>query len=127
MKKKKNGNFVRFLAQKTKILEGCHDISEGGIALAISELCLANKKGIKVNFKKTKLSPEKFLFSEDQSRYILAVNDKKEFENLAKKNNIEFERIGVVTEDILSFNDLFSISVTKLSKLNSKWFKDYLR
>ena len=124
---KKNGNFVRFLAQKTKILEGCHDISEGGIALAISELCLANKKGIKVNFKKTKLSPEKFLFSEDQSRYILAVNDKKEFENLAKKNNIEFERIGVVTEDILSFNDLFSISVTKLSKLNSKWFKDYLR
>ena len=51
---KKNGNFVKFLSHKTKILEGCHDISEGGVAVAISELCLANKKGIEVKFKKIK-------------------------------------------------------------------------
>ena len=123
---KKNGNFVKFLAQKTNILIGCHDISEGGVALAIAELCLANKKGIEVELKK-KLSPEKFLFGEDQSRYLLVINEKKEFETLAKKNNITYDKIGIVTGDHLNFKDLFSISVTRLLDLNSKWFKDYLK
>ena len=31
----KNGHFVKFLAQRTDLLIGCHDVSEGGIALAI--------------------------------------------------------------------------------------------
>ena len=123
---KKNGNFVKFLAQKTNILIGCHDISEGGVALAIAELCLTNKKGIEVELKK-KLSPEKFLFGEDQSRYLLVINEKKEFETLAKKNNITYDKIGIVTGDHLNFKDLFSISVTRLLDLNSKWFKDYLK
>ena len=122
---KKNGTFIKYLSQKTKIIIGCHDISEGGIALAIAELCLANKKGIEVQIKK-KLSPEKFLFGEDQSRYLIVINDKKEFESLAKKNNIEFERIGVVTGNLLNFKSLFNIPVKTLLKLNSKWFKDYL-
>ena len=116
---------LNFLSQNTNVLEGCHDISEGGIALAISELCLANKKGIEVKFKKTGLSTEKFLFCEDQSRYLLIINDKKEFENLAK-NNIDFERIGIVTGNSLNFVDLFSISISNLVKLNTKWFKDYM-
>ena len=72
-------------------------------------------------------NPEKFLFGEDQSRYLLVINKKKEFENLAKKNKIEFERIGVVTGAFLNFTDLFSISVDTLLNLNSKWFKDYLK
>ena len=122
---KKNGTFIKYLSQKTKIIIGCHDISEGGIALAIAELCLANKKGIEVQIKK-KISPEKFLFGEDQSRYLIVINDKKEFESLAKKNNIEFERIGVVTGNLLNFKSLFNIPVKTLLKLNSKWFKDYL-
>ena len=86
---------------------------------------MANKKGIEVQIKK-KISPEKFLFGEDQSRYLIVINDKKEFESLAKKNNIEFERIGVVTGNLLNFKSLFNIPVKTLLKLNSKWFKDYL-
>ena len=53
-KKKKKWNFVKFLAQKTELLIGCHDISEGGIALALAELCIANKKGIEITLKKKK-------------------------------------------------------------------------
>ena len=83
---------------------------------------MANKKGIEISFKKRK-NPEKFLFGEDQSRYLLVINKKKEIENLAKKNKIEFERIGVVTGAFLNFKNLFSISVDALLKLNSSWFK----
>ena len=122
---KKNGNFVKFLAQKTELLIGCHDISEGGIALALAELCIANKKGIEITLKKK--NPEKFLFGEDQSRYLLIINKKKEFETLAKKNNIENERIGFVTGDFLNFKNLFSISVDALLKLNSSWFKGFIK
>ena len=74
-KKKKTGHFVKFLAQKTELLIGCHDVSEGGIALALAELCIANKKGIEITLKKK--IPKNFLFGEDQSRYLLVINKKK--------------------------------------------------
>ena len=52
-------------------------IFQGGVAVAISELCLANKKELKLNLKKNQLSPLKFLFGEDQSRYLVVINNKK--------------------------------------------------
>ena len=60
----------------------------GGIALALAELCIANKKGIEITLKKK--NPEKFLFGEDQSRYLLIINKKKELcLNAAKKMKIQ--------------------------------------
>ena len=66
------------------------------------------------------------LFGEDQSRYLLIINKKKEFETLANKNNIESERIGFVTGAFLNFknlpifkNNLFLNSIQKkLTVLN---------
>ena len=124
---KKNGNFVKKLIQKTKIIDGCHDISEGGVALALAELCIANNLGMKIKFLNNKKQPEKFLFGEDQSRYILIINNKKEFESFASKDKIFFENIGIVGGKYLDFSDLFRITVKKLLKTNSKWFKSYLR
>ena len=124
---KKNGNFVKKLIQKTKIIDGCHDISEGGVALALAELCIYNNLGIKINFLKNKKPPEKFLFSEDQSRYILIVNNKKEFQKLARDDKIDFQNIGSVGGKYLDFNGLFKITVKKLLKTNLKWFKNYIR
>ena len=122
-----NGNFVKKLIQKTKIIDGCHDISEGGVALALAELCIANKMGMKINFLKNKKQPEKILFCEDQSRYILIVNNKKAFESLARNDGISFQKIGIVGGKYLDFESQFKITVKKLLKTNSKWFKNYLR
>ena len=124
---KKNGNFVKKLIQKTKIIDGCHDISEGGLALALAELCIANDIGMKINFLKNTKQPEKILFSEDQSRYILIVNNKRKFESLAKNDEVFFKNIGIVGGKYLDFESQFKITVKKLLKTNSKWFRNYLK
>ena len=44
---KNNGEFVKQLIRKSNAIIGCHDLSEGGLALALSELCINNKIGVK--------------------------------------------------------------------------------
>ena len=73
-KKKKKRELCKIFSAKTELLIGCHDISEGGIALALAELCIANKKGIEITLKK---ESRKISFGEDQSRYLLIINKKK--------------------------------------------------
>ena len=48
-RRKKNGTFVRnFMKKHNSIVTGCHDISEGGIILALAELAIRNEKGLKI-------------------------------------------------------------------------------
>ena len=43
---KKNGEFVRHLIE-TGMITTCHDLSDGGLALALAEMVIKSKKGIK--------------------------------------------------------------------------------
>ena len=65
-----NGDFVR-----ARILDGavraCHDISDGGLLIAVAEMALAGDTGITL----TATGDHGFWFGEDQSRYLLAVAD----------------------------------------------------
>ena len=67
-------------------------------------------------FLKNKKQPEKILFCEDQSRYILIVNNKKAFESLARNDGILFQNIGIVGGKYLDFESQFKITVKKLLK-----------
>ncbi|OUX42863.1 phosphoribosylformylglycinamidine synthase II [bacterium TMED277] len=124
----KNGLFIKKLIRKTKNVIGCHDLSEGGIALAISELCITNNMGVEIEIpKKFTKSPEKWLFGEDQSRYLLIIKNEKEIDTFAKKMNVTISKIGKVSGNSLNFINYFEISIKNLVRLNNKWFKDYLK
>ena len=106
----KNGNFVSKIIRKTKAVIGCHDISEGGIGLALAELCILNKIGIWVTIpKKFSKTPEKWIFGEDQSRYILIVKKNSSIEKLAEKDDINIFKIGEVSGNSLDFRNHFEI------------------
>ena len=92
----KNGNFVKKLIKNTKIIIGCHDLSDGGMALALAELCIANEMGIEITIPIKKNKLEGWLFGEDQSRYIIISNDGKKLIDLAKKEKVFIQKIGLV-------------------------------
>ncbi len=124
----KNGNFVSKIIRKSPAIIGCHDISEGGIGLAIAELCINNEVGMQINFpKKFNKNPERWFFGEDQSRYILVVDKNFNIEKYAKKDNINIEQIGKVIGNSLCLKNFFEIPVKELTKLNNKWFNKYLK
>ena len=112
---KKNMKSVLNLISK-KIVKNVHDCSKGGLAIALSELCISGKIGCTANLSKVSgMSPEESLFSESHSRYILVVNKKnlKRAEKLLSKNNCHFSQIGIFSGDQIMF-ETATKSVLKL-------------
>jgi phosphoribosylformylglycinamidine synthase len=52
----------------------CHDISEGGLAVALAEMCLGGGMGCLVEMKGTEV-PEEFLFNETAGNFLLEVEN----------------------------------------------------
>ena len=127
IKENKNGEFVKNLISKTNGVIGCHDLSEGGIGLSLAELCISNNLGVKIKIPKEFISkPEKWIFGEDQSRYILIIKESFDIKKYVDKE-VYIEKIGVVDGTSLEFINCFEIPVKNLIKLNNKWFNEYLK
>jgi len=122
---KKNGTIVRDLIQM-KLLNSTHDISSGGIGLAIAEMCMAGKIGAKITTGKNFEERIKFLFGEDQSRYLIEVSQQNlpKVKKLLLNNSIHHEDIGCTQENILEI-DGARISIDKMINFNNNWFHNY--
>ncbi len=123
----KNGLFIKdFIRENSSIVSGCHDISEGGLIIALAELCIRNKKGIEVNIPKRIKKIKEWLFCEDQSRYLIIVKEDIKIKKLAKKNKIKAEKIAEIKGDYFSIVNKFEISLKKLINYNNKWFNNFI-
>ena len=124
---KKNGAFVRkFIKNHNSIVTGCHDISEGGIIVALAELSIRNAKGLKIKIPSDVKNSIKWLFGEDQSRYLLIVNNENIIKEVARKERINLQKIAKVDGDKFCVIKKFEISVKKLIKYNNKWFDNFI-
>jgi phosphoribosylformylglycinamidine synthase len=85
------------------LVKACHDLSEGGLAVAAAEMAFAGGYGLELDLRKVPgeaLNRDDFiLFSESNSRFLVEVSPKakKEFETLMKGKACA--NIGKVTEE----------------------------
>ncbi|MFQ5496912.1 MAG: phosphoribosylformylglycinamidine synthase subunit PurL [Nitrosopumilus sp.] len=105
---KKNMKSVLDSIQK-QLLKSAHDCSKGGLAVAVSEICMTNMIGCDVSLDKVpakNLTVDRILFSESHSRYLLTVDEKnmKKLESILKKNKVSFKQIGKFTGKSISFS-----------------------
>ena len=109
------------------LVKYAHDCSKGGLAVAMSEMCMTNQIGCKVSLEKVpgeKLSVDRILFSESHSRYLLALERKnlKKLESILKKNNVSFREIGKFGGDRIQFtNSAKSIIDLRVDKAQKTW------
>ena len=122
---KKNSFFIRDLINK-KIALSVHDISDGGIALAIAEMCMSGKIGAKITTNLIDAERIKFLFGEDQARYVIEVKsaDYDNIVKLAKEKEVSLLQIGSTKAENLTIDDI-KITVEDMLTLNNKWFHNY--
>lgn len=82
-----------------RLLSSAHDVSKGGIAVALAKCCVSGeqKTGAIVKLKE-QIRPDLLLFGEDQGRVIVSLTeaDLKEVEGLCRKFKIPCQRIGRV-------------------------------
>jgi phosphoribosylformylglycinamidine synthase len=71
-------------AIKKGLVRSCHDCSEGGIGVALAEMCFAGNIGMEIDLEKVPYEGErknyKVLFSESNSRFIVEIEKGKENE-----------------------------------------------
>ena len=110
-------------ANDEKLLSQAHDLSEGGLAAAISECMIKGDKGAEIDL--TKVSEDLFtaLFSESQSRAVVSLpqKNKEKLLSKARESGISAEVIGGVKEkeEGLVIND--KELVIPFETLNKKW------
>ncbi|MDF2422627.1 MAG: phosphoribosylformylglycinamidine synthase subunit PurL [Nitrosopumilus sp.] len=109
------------------LIKSAHDCSKGGLAVAVSEICMTNQIGCRVSLDKVpgeKLDVDRILFSESHSRYLLSF-DKKNIsmiEDILKKNKVSFKQIGQFGGGQIQFeNDSKLIIDLDLKKAHESW------
>ncbi|MEC8807190.1 MAG: phosphoribosylformylglycinamidine synthase subunit PurL [Pseudomonadota bacterium] len=112
----RNGLFVqRQIA--TGLVSAAHDISDGGLAVAIAEMCIAGGLGASIDV------PDNgnivgWAFGEDQARYVVATSAPDELLAAAHDAGVPAAAIGSTrTEAELQFGNENAISVEGISKM----------
>ena len=123
---KNNGLVVQKIIL-SKMANAVHDISSGGLVVALAEMCFFKKIGAKIKIPQNKINLHEYLFGEDQSRYIIEVKEenKDKVSNILKENSIYFDIIGKTQKENIDIDKNLSINVTELYKLNTSWFKNH--
>jgi phosphoribosylformylglycinamidine (FGAM) synthase-like enzyme len=106
-----------------------HDISEGGLAVALAEMALASGIGAKIEYRPHDLPMHGFLFGEDQSRYVLtAAPDKADaISAAALARGICCLIIGTTGGDALTIAGEAAISLKELQSRFEHWLPDFMR
>ena len=138
---KAHGDFVRGLIRDGKVT-ACHDVSDGGIAVALAEMALAasgnsaradssgkKKTGLGAVFMESKGPPRHaYLFGEDQARYLVTTASPVTLLDLAATAGIPARIIGQTTDDgQLTLGPEDSISVDVICSGHEGWLPGYMQ
>ncbi len=124
---KNNGETVLNLIKK-KLIKSAHDVSLGGIIVAIAKMCIKGKKGIEIKKTKQLINQFQYMFSEDQGRYILEIKKEnyKNVKEILNKSSVHYDEIGTVLDNDIVFEDKTKLSVDDLELSNNIWLKKYM-
>ena len=124
---KNNGETVLNLIKK-KLIMSAHDISLGGIMVAIAKMCIKSKKGIKLKKTNQLINQFQYLFSEDQGRYIVEIEKDKyqEVKDILNKSSVHYDELGHILDKDIIIDDKTKLSIDDLLKSNNTWLKDYM-
>ena len=101
------------------VLAAAHDLSDGGLALALAESCLRGGTGCQVSLPG---DPFTWLFSESAARAVVAVQEGQEgeFAELCAAHWVPHTAIGSTGGNGLVAENLFSISLDELAAAHEK-------
>ena len=106
---------------KTDLARCVHDCSKGGIAVALAEMAIAGSIGFKVQLDSIPNSCkhiDELLFSETQSRYIIATKDPETVYKVLSTKGVRFAEIGKAIPTNIEFmkgkRDLIRLSLKQL-------------
>jgi phosphoribosylformylglycinamidine synthase subunit PurL len=127
VQEKRNGDFVRQLIRSGQVTT-VHDLSDGGIALALAEMAMAGNVGAEITAFPEGFPLHAFLFGEDQARYLIAVDEDVAADILYEAGAIGIPAVtlGITGGDALILPGQQAISVKQLKAAHEAWLPEYM-
>ena len=123
---KNSGEFIRELIA-AGLVNAVHDVSDGGLAVALAEMALKGGLGAEVQGHPD-YNPARWWFGEDQGRYLVTVPDVDAFNRQLAKGTRDADtassgvrRLGTVGGD-----SLFGVTLADLRAANEAFFKEWM-
>jgi phosphoribosylformylglycinamidine synthase len=121
---RRNGDFVRAQISAGRI-GACHDVSDGGLLVALAEMAMAGGIGASIAATGT-APPHAYFFGEDQARYVLATAQPEAVAAEAARAGVSLTRLGLTGGDALTVAGAGAISVSELRQVNEAWLPAYM-
>jgi phosphoribosylformylglycinamidine synthase len=120
------GDFVRGLV-RDRLLTAVHDLSDGGLAVALAEMAMASGIGATVDAPTGDDLTAAF-FGEDQGRYLATApaDMLRDMQDLAREAGVALAVIGTTGGHDLKLGPARPITVAELSRAHESWFPDFM-
>ncbi len=103
-------------------IRSAHDLSDGGLAVALAESCLIDRDhpiGAEIHLPQPDMRPEWFLFSESQSRILISIDPEFQsaLEEFFRRRQIPLTLLGRVGSSRLKINDWIDLPISRLMEI----------
>ena len=122
---RRNGDFVRAEISAGRIA-ACHDLSDGGLFVALAEMAMASGRGVRLEPIPADLPTCAYLFGEDQARYVIETAAPDAVIARAIAAGVAARLIGTVGGTALTLPGAGAISVDALRTANEAWLPSYM-
>ena len=124
---RRSGDFVRALIAEGRVT-AVHDISDGGLVVAVAEMALASGIGARLYGAPNFLPELGFWFGEDQARYVVTVKPDHldELAARAKTAGLPVRRLGVTHGDALMLPGERPLLLKALRERHEGWLPAYM-
>lgn len=107
---------------RERLLRSCHDISEGGLGVALAESCFhpESQLGVRLEVRSGNVRRDALLFSEAGPRYLLSCSPKHEAEvvKACERHGVTLSARGVVGGDVI---EVVGLATLDLKKSFQRW------
>ncbi len=118
---RRHGKFVRQLIDE-RAITACHDVSDGGLLIAVAEMAMAGDIGCKLE---TPANDVGFWYGEDQGRYVVSTHDPDALIAKAEAAGVPYMLIGLTGGDAIKIGQ-DAVALNWLRELHESWLPDYM-
>ena len=105
-------------ANEAGLLRSAHDVSEGGMLVALAECCLLSGMGVRCAGLRAEgeLALETAFFGESQARFLVSAGSRAmpELQMLARRHRVELVLLGLVDGDSVEFEGQLKVGLAEL-------------
>ncbi len=124
---RRNGDFVRAQIGRGRV-RACHDLSDGGLLVAATEMALASGLGMQLRAPRGAVAEPGWWFGEEPSRYLLAVapEEKPALLASARRAGVVARRVGSTGGEAMVIAGADEVGLGRLRDLYEGWLPSYM-